>query len=70
MTCEQLGTVKSPTLLITGGETLPVFAETAEIIAGCIPNAEIHTIEGVGHGGPIMKRDAFLSAVLDFVGRN
>lgn len=70
MTCEQLGTAAAPTLLIVGSDTLPVFSEGAKMIAGCMPNAEIETIEGVGHGGPILDRDAFLSALLGFIGEH
>lgn len=70
MTCEQLGTAEAPTLLIVGGDTLPIFSEGAKVIAGCMPNAEIEMVEGVGHGGPILARDAFLSALIEFIGEH
>ena len=34
-----------------------------------MPNAEIHTIEGVARGVPILEPEAFSPAVLDFVGQ-
>lgn len=70
MTCEELGTVKVPTLLIVGSETLPIFEEGAKAIADCMQNSVIQTIDGVGHGGPLLSRDAFLSTLLDFLAQN
>ncbi len=70
VTCEQLATAKAPTLLIVGSETYPIFTKAAAAVDKCMPNAEVHTIDGVGLGGPLQKRDEVLSALLDFVGRH
>ena len=67
LTGEQLATAKTPTMLIVGSNTYSVFRQGDEAIAGCMPNADVRTLDGVGHGGPIMAQDAFLSTVLEFV---
>jgi pimeloyl-ACP methyl ester carboxylesterase len=41
--------VKAPTLLVTGGASMPFMQETAKALAGVIPNAETHVIEGQSH---------------------
>ena len=67
MTCAELGTIRAPTLVMTGSTTLPAFAEMSKAVAACIPGATTATMEGVGHGGPVAARDAFGHQVLDFI---
>lgn len=67
MTCEELGKVRAPTLIVTGARTLPAFTETAKAVAACLPGVEAATIEGVGHGGPIEAADAFGKLTLGFI---
>ena len=69
MTCEELGTVRAPTLIVTGAKTLPAFTETAEAVAACLPGAETASMDGVGHGGPVEAADAFGELALGFIGR-
>jgi len=69
MTCEELGTVRAPTLIVTGAKTLPAFTEMAKAVAACVPGAETASMDGVGHGGPIEAADAFGELALGFIGR-
>lgn len=69
MTCEELATVKAPTLIVTGAKTLPAFTEMAKAVAACLPGAETATMDGVGHGGPIDAADAFGKLALGFIDR-
>jgi pimeloyl-ACP methyl ester carboxylesterase len=67
MTCEELGAVEAPTLIVTGSETLPAFTEMAKAVAACVPKAEAAVMEGVGHGGPIEAPEAFGKLALGFI---
>jgi pimeloyl-ACP methyl ester carboxylesterase len=69
MTCEELASVKAPTLIVTGATTLPAFTETAKAVAACLPHAETAIMPGVGHGGPIEASDAFGKLALGFIDR-
>lgn len=39
----------------------------AETMARCLPNAELLTLEGANHGGPMRNADAFQAALLNFL---
>jgi pimeloyl-ACP methyl ester carboxylesterase len=67
LTCEELGTINAPTLIVTGAETHPAWTAMGKTIAGCIPGAEHVVLDGVGHGGPLAARDAFLALTLEFI---
>lgn len=70
LTCAMLGGVNAPALIVVGSETLPVFAAGARKGDECLPNAEVVTIEGVGHGGPLQAKDAFVEMMLGFIDRH
>ncbi len=67
LTCEMLGEVRCPVLLIIGGETFPHYRRVAEQVQACLPNASLSEIPGVGHGGPWQTRSEFVRLLLDFV---
>jgi len=52
LTCEQLGQVTCPVLLIVGTATFPHYSLVAETILACLRDATLAEIRGVGHGGP------------------
>ena len=68
ITCEALGAIDAPLLIVTGATTLPGFAEMSKAVAACVPGAQMVTLEGQGHGGPVFGRDAFSKLVLGFAG--
>ena len=70
LTCEELGGVKCPVLLIVGTATFPHYRLVAEHILACLPNGSLSEIQGVGHGGPWQARAAFVRLLLDFIDRN
>jgi pimeloyl-ACP methyl ester carboxylesterase len=65
--CDDLAAITVPTLVIAGAETLKAWSLEAETIAGCIPGATIATLDGVGHNGPVLAKDAFVKRTLNFV---
>ena len=70
LTCEQLGEVRCPVLLVVGAETLPHYKLVAAEVLACLPDASLSEIQGVGHGGPWQARPEFVRRVLDFVDLN
>lgn len=67
ITCEALGAVRAPLLIVTGATTLPGFAEMSKAVAACVPGATSATLEGQGHGGPALAPEAFGRLALDFI---
>lgn len=67
LTCERLGDVRCPVLLIVGAETLPHYKRVAAEVLACLPDASLSEIQGVGHGGPWQAKPDFVRRVLDFV---
>jgi pimeloyl-ACP methyl ester carboxylesterase len=47
---EALGGVAAPTLMLVGSESPDWAIRSTEAYAGAIPGAEVHTLEGRGHG--------------------
>jgi pimeloyl-ACP methyl ester carboxylesterase len=70
LTCEQLGRVKCPVLLMVGTETLPHYKLVAARVRACLRDASLSEIRGVGHGGPWQARYEFVRLVLNFVDIN
>ncbi len=58
---ERAAALRVPMVILTGGASFPFLAETAEVLAKAIPNAETRTLEGQSHDvdatvlGPAMK---------------
>lgn len=69
LTCQQLGKVQCPVLLIVGAETFAHYKRVAAEVRACLPNASLSEVPGVGHGGPWQARSEFLRLILDFVDR-
>jgi pimeloyl-ACP methyl ester carboxylesterase len=67
LTCEHIRAVTSPTLLVVGQDTLPIYKLVAQAILACLPYGAMAKIEGVGHGGPWLAKDAFIGLALNFI---
>ncbi|MCZ0962629.1 alpha/beta fold hydrolase [Paracoccus benzoatiresistens] len=67
MTCDDLGRIQAPVLILWGTETLPFFQAAATEVAACLPNAKLEEIPGAGHGAPLQNRDEFLGKTLSFL---
>lgn len=70
LTCAQIGNVPCPVLLLVGSTTLPHYKLVAAEIMGCLRDATLSEIQGVGHGGPWQARPEFVRLLLDFVDKN
>lgn len=70
LTCDDLGKIDVPVLVVYGAETLPLWQVASRTVASYIPNARLAALEGVGHKGPVAAKDAFVNLMLDFVDGN
>lgn len=70
LTCERLGEVACPVLLLCGSDTLPHYKLVAAAVLGCLPDASLSEIGGVGHGGPWQATSEFVRRLIDFVDEN
>lgn len=48
VSAEELGTVVQPTLLVTGEDSVPVYAEVTSVVAAAMPKARVERVAG-GH---------------------
>lgn len=67
ITCDALGALRAPTLIVTGSASIAGFPEMAKAVAACLPDAKAATLDGVGHGGPVEATDAFAALALGFI---
>ena len=63
----RLAEIKSPTLVILGGEDLPHIKEIAGLLVKGIGGARLVTIPGAGHMVNLDAREAFNAALGDFL---
>jgi pimeloyl-ACP methyl ester carboxylesterase len=66
---QELGAIAAPTLVIHGDQDRVVPVENGRLLAGRIPGAELHILEGGGHLVFIEQADRFNQLVLDFLAR-
>ncbi len=66
-TSEELGTIKTPTLILDGQDETVVRIEHAQEIANSIPNATLIILPNVGHAAVTEKPEVWNSAALDFL---
>jgi len=53
-----LGDLRAPTLILHGGQDVLVPVANAHLLAGGIPDAELHVVEGAGHAVPLEHPEA------------
>lgn len=66
---QQLGSIKSPTLVIAGEYDEVIKRSHTEEMARLIPNSKLEILLGVSHFAMLQKPDEFNSAVLEFLKR-
>jgi len=66
-TLDRLGSIRAPTLVITGTDDRIVLPHSSDVIASHIPNAKLVKIEHAGHVFFIEERDRFNKEILDFL---
>lgn len=67
LTCEQAGEIRTPALMMTGEQSLPVFYAVGQQLLKCLGRPEPVTLPGVGHGLYLQNPEAFHEAVLGFL---
>jgi len=67
MTCDDLGNIEQPTLIVTGERADILYVSVADTMAQCQPHAELRELPGVGHDGPVHAVEAFTATILDFL---
>ena len=67
MTCDDLGRITAPVLILWGSQTLPFFEAAAKEVATCLPNAALEELAGVGHGAPLQTPDLVVEKTLAFI---
>jgi pimeloyl-ACP methyl ester carboxylesterase len=70
LTCDDLGNVEAPTLLLVGEATQAMWQLAAEAVADCVPGAEVEVMPDVDHGAPVEASDAFVERLLAFLDRH
>jgi pimeloyl-ACP methyl ester carboxylesterase len=70
ISCEQLGQVRAPTLIVKGDRSIPMFQLFSDAVAGCMPGSQVAVIPNSGHGMSQQNPAAFNKALLEFLDRN
>lgn len=65
----RLSSIKTPTLVVSGGRDLPAFTQMAEAYVKAMPNARREVIETAGHHVNIEASQAFNTAVKQHLAR-
>ena len=67
ISCEELGALTVPTLVVQGQNTYTRYSMMAENLARCQTNALLVTMPGVNHDGPYRKPDEFAALIENFL---
>lgn len=67
ISCEQLGALTVPTLVVQGKNTYTRYAMMAENLAACQANAMLVTLPGANHDGPYRKPEEFTALIKNFL---
>lgn len=70
ISCDQLGQVRAPTLIVKGDRSIPMFQLFSDAVAGCMPGSQTVVIPNSGHSMSQEKPAAFNKALLEFLERN
>lgn len=63
----RLSNISAPTLIVGGGSTSHIPQEKLKEVSELIPNCELETIEGVGHGMHLVNLQAVLDVITRFL---
>jgi pimeloyl-ACP methyl ester carboxylesterase len=67
LTCEQLGAIAIPTLVVGAEHGMPYSRRIVERLAGCIPACHLVVVPSATHFMSYQNPDAFNDIVLDFL---
>ncbi len=66
----RLGAIACPVMIIHGADDVTIPAENARMLKERIPHAELHILEGMGHGYNLEAQEIADELVIDFVRRH
>jgi len=69
LTCAQLATISTPTIVVTGEYGMPYSRRIAPALAASMPSSRLLDIPGVTHFMSYQQPDAFNEALLEFLQR-
>lgn len=70
LSCERLGAITSPTLVVAAEHGMPYSRRIVEVLAECIPGSRLVVLPGVTHFMSYQVPDVFNEAVLDFLAQH
>ncbi|MEZ5650962.1 MAG: alpha/beta fold hydrolase [Burkholderiaceae bacterium] len=70
MSCDFLGKVRAPTLVVRGEKTNPYWQHLGQRYTECTPGAQSVTLPGVHHDGPLRMPRELADIIIDFVDRH
>jgi DNA-binding winged helix-turn-helix (wHTH) protein/pimeloyl-ACP methyl ester carboxylesterase len=70
VSCELLGKIRTPTLIVRGEKTNSYWQAVFKKFAECTPGAQMATLYGVKHDGPLRRVEEFSTMIVDFVDRH
>ena len=66
----RLGAITCPVMIIHGADDVMIPADNARMLKERIPHAELHILEGMGHGYNLEAQEQADALVIDFVSRH
>jgi pimeloyl-ACP methyl ester carboxylesterase len=69
VTCDMLGTLDKPTLIVHGTDSNAYWPHIAETMRECLPRAEVTAQPKVNHDGPVRDPAGLAAIIKDFVAR-
>ncbi len=69
LSCEYVGMIRTPTLIVNGGDSGFFFRRIAERSAQCIPGARLVQLPGIKHDGPVRRVDELVAMITEHVDR-
>jgi len=70
LTCEQFGTISTPTLVVGADHGMPYSRRIVDRLAGCIRGSQQVVVPGVTHFMSYQAPDVFNDVVLEFIARH
>lgn len=67
VTCDMLGQLDKPVLIVHGGDSNAFWVQIAEGMAECLPQAEVAVLPGTNHGGPVQDPAGLAAMIEEFV---
>ena len=65
--CARLSGLATPTLVVTGERTHPMWARLGERFVECAPRARLARVAGVNHDGPVRRPGQIATLLLEFI---